>query len=481
VTKLSAEMKTEVQELPESRVRIDASVEPAEVERRLERAAKELGSELRIPGFRKGKVPPQMVLQRVGREAVLEQALRQALPEWYERAVLEAGVSTVGDPKLDVSELPGEGQPLDLSIEVAVRPRASLGDYRGLEVGRAEPDVPEEAVAAELDRLREGFASLNPVEREAAEGDFLLIDYRGSVNGEQFEGGEGRDQLIELGSGSLMDGFEDGLRGARAGDERQIDVSFPEDYRAEQLAGNDATFDVSVREVREKRLPELDDEFALEASEFDTLDELRSDVTEKLRAAASSRSDEQFREAAVEAAVDNSEVDVPEQLAAARAEEMFHRFEHQLADQGIDPEAFARIQGKPRDEMVAEARPAAERSLRREAVLAAIADAEGIEVSDDDLFEALRGADESPATEKEARRALDQLRSSGRDALVREDIRIRRAAEVVVEAAKPIPLEQAEAREKLWTPDREREATAGRLWTPGSGDPGAPGPADADR
>lgn len=473
-------MKTDVQELPESRVRIEASVEPAEVERELERAAKELGGELRIPGFRKGKVPPQIVVQRVGREAVLEQALRRALPEWYERAVLDAGVSTVGDPKLDVSELPGEGEPLGLSIEVAVRPAAELGDYRGLEVGRAEPDVPDDAIDAELDRLREGFASLNPVEREARDGDFLLIDYRGTVDGEPFEGGEGRDQLIELGSGSLVEGFEEGLRGAGADEERSVAVSFPDDYRAEQLAGKEATFDVSVREVREKRLPELDDDFALEASEFDTLEELRSDIAEKLRAAASSRSDEQFREAAVEAAVDNARVDVPEELATARAEEMFHRFEHQLADRGIDPEAFARIQGKPREEMVADVRPDAERSLRREAVLAAIADAEGIEVSDDDLFEALRGGDESPATEKEARRALDSLRASGRDALVREDIRIRRAAEVVVDSANPIPLGQAEAREKLWTPEKEREG-AGSLWTPGSGPPGTPGPAGTDR
>jgi trigger factor len=449
-------------------VRIDASVEPAEVERELERAAKELGGELRIPGFRKGKVPPQIVLQRVGREAVMEQALRQALPDWYERAVLDAGVSTVGDPKLDVSELPGEGEPLGLSIEVAVRPRASLGEYRGLEVGRAEPEVPGEEIAAELNRLREGFASLNPVEREAGDGDFALIDYRGTVGGEPFEGGEGRDQLVELGSGSLVDGFEEGLRGARAGEERSITVTFPDDYRAEELAGQEATFEVTVREVREKRVPELDDDFALEASEFDTLEELRSDVEEKLRAAASRRSDEQFREAAVELAVENAEVEVPEELASARAEEMFHRFEHQLSDRGIDPESFARIQGKSREELVADVRPEAERSLRREAVLAAIADAEGIEVSDDDLFEALRGGDDSPATEKEARRAVDRLRSSGRDALVREDIRIRRAAEVVVDSATPIPMEQADARERLWTPGKER-AEAGQLWTPGSG------------
>ncbi|MGI8461670.1 MAG: trigger factor, partial [Solirubrobacterales bacterium] len=419
------------------------------------------------PGFRKGKVPAQMVLQRIGREAVLEQALRDALPEWYERAVIDAGVATVGDPKLDVADLPEEGKPLELSIEIAVRPSATLGEYKGLEVGRAEPDVPDQAVQAEIERLRESFGSLNPVEREAAEGDFLLIDYVGSVDGERFEGGEGKDQLLELGSGTLVEGFEAGLTGANAGDERKVEVKFPEDYRAEELAGKEASFDVSVREVREKRLPDLDDDFALEASEFETLDELRAEITGKLRAAGEERSEEQFREAAVEAAVDNATVEVPGELADARAEEMFHRFEHNLSHQGIDPETFFRIQGRSREEMVAEVKPDAERSLKRESVLAAIADAEGISVSDEDLFEALRGDDSS---KKEASKALDKLRSSGRDVLVREDIRIRRAAEAVVDSATPIALEQAEAREAIWTPESEPEEK-GELWTPGSGEP----------
>jgi trigger factor len=463
-------MKTEVTELEDSKVRIDASVPPEDVQRHLDRTAKQLGRELRVPGFRKGKVPAQMVLQRVGREAVLEQALRDALPEWYEQAVLEAGVSTVGDPKLDVSDLPGDGEPLELTIEIAVRPSAQLGEYRELEVGRAEVEVPDDAIDAEIERLREGFGSLNPVEREAREGDFVAIDYLGKVDGEPFAGGEGKDQLIELGSGSLVEGFEEALVGAKAGDEREVNVSFPEDYRAEQLAGKEATFDVTVREVREKRLPEVDDDFAIQASEFETVDELRADIAEKLRAAAEQRSDEQFREAAVEAAVANATVDIPDELAAGRAEEMFHRFEHRLSHQGIDPEMFHRMQGKSRDELVEGVKPEAEQSLRREAVLAAIAEAEELEVSDDDLFEALRGDDGSPKAEKEARKAVDKLRQSGRDKLVREDIRMRRAAELVVDTAKPIPLGQAEAREKLWTPESERPGAGaeGGLWTPGS-------------
>jgi trigger factor len=245
-------MKTAVKELPDSRVRVEVDVDPADVDRRLARTARGLGSELRVPGFRKGKVPAQVVMQRVGREAVLEETLREALPEWYERALLEADVTPVGDPKLDVPGLPGEGEPLSFSIEVAVRPDATLGEYRGLEVGKLEVEVPEEAVTQELDRLRESVASLRPVERAAAAGDFLLVDYRGEIEGEPFEGGQARDFLLELGAEGLLDGFNEALEGAGAGDEREVKVRFPDEYQPERLAGAEATFEVQVKEVREK-------------------------------------------------------------------------------------------------------------------------------------------------------------------------------------------------------------------------------------
>src|ERR687887_259063 len=213
-------MRTSVTELGDSRVRVEVGIESDAVEKRVDRAARELGREMRVPGFRKGKVPPQLVIQRVGRDAVLEQALRDSLPEWYERALLDAGISPVGDPKLDVPSLPGAGEELSFSIEVAVRPDAKLGEYKGLEVGKAETEVPDDAVQAELDRLREGFASLNPVDRPAREGDRALA-------------------------------------GASAGDELAVEVRFPDDHRPESLAGKQASFEVTVKEVREKELPEL--------------------------------------------------------------------------------------------------------------------------------------------------------------------------------------------------------------------------------
>jgi trigger factor len=244
-------MKTSVTELGDSRVRVEAEVPAAEVEKRLDRAARELAGEMKLPGFRKGKVPAQLVIQRLGRGPVVEQALRGALPEWYEAALRDSGIQPVGEPKLDVADLPDEGEDLAFTIEIGVRPAATLGDYLGVEVGRPEPEVPDEAVEAELERLREGFASLSPVERAATEGDVISLDYLGTVDGEPFAGGEGKDQLVELGTQTLVEGFEEGLVGAVAGEERTIDVTFPEDYRAEELAGKPAQFAVTVNEVRE--------------------------------------------------------------------------------------------------------------------------------------------------------------------------------------------------------------------------------------
>jgi trigger factor len=465
-------METTVTELPDSRVKIDVSVDADALQQRLDRAARALAGELKLPGFRKGKVPPQLVLQRVGREAVLEEALRNSLPEWYERALAESGINPVGDPKLDVGELPAEGEDLRFSIEVGVRPKADLGEYKGLEVGRAELEVPDEAVQSELDRLREGFASLAPVERAAAPGDSLLIDFEGTIDGEPFEGSESRDFLIELGAEGLLPEFDAALAGTSAGEERRVDVTFPDDHRPEELAGKTASFDVTVKEVREKDLPELDDDFASEASEFDTLDELRDHIRSRISEAFERRAEAEFREAAVDAAAENATIDLPHDLVHARAHEMWERIERQLASRGIDPQAYAQMQGKDRHDLIDDAEDDAAKALRREAVLEAVADAEGIEPTEADLLETL-GPGEG---DNDPRGLLDRLRDAGRDGLLRDEVRMRRAVDVIADSATPIPLEQAEARERIWTPDKEPEeegsasktAEAGELWTPGS-------------
>ncbi len=461
-------METNVTELPESRVRIDVSVDAADLDGRVRSTAEKLGGEMKMDGFRAGKVPPEMVLQRLGREAVLTQAIEGSLGSWYELAMLEAGVTPVGDPKLELSELPEQGQALGFAIEVAVRPPAELGDYKGLEVGRAETEVPPEAVDAELDRLREGFAKLNPVERAAADGDVLLIDYVGEIEGEPFEGGTAKDYLLEMGGGRVLPELEQALRGASAGEQHQVTVVFPDDYQGEDVAGKTAEFTVDVREVREKELPELDDEFAAEASEFDTLHELREHVEGRVEEHLESQSAEKFREAALDAAVANATVEIPDEIVMARAAEMWERVERRLKQQGMDPDAYLQMQGKKREELIAEARPDASRALKREAVLEAVADAEAIEISEEDMLDALQIP---PGHEghghPEPAEALAELQKSGREGLLREDLRLRRALDTISESAKPIPMEQAQAREEIWTPEKEPEQK-GSLWTPGS-------------
>jgi trigger factor len=338
----------------------------------------------------------------------------------------------------------------------------------GLEVGREEPEVPEDAIETELKRLQEGFARLNPVDREAKQGDVVLMDYEGKVDGEPFEGGAAKDYLLELGEGRVLPELEKALDGAKGGDERQATVPFPDDYPAEEVAGKTAEFDVKVKEVREKELPDLDDDFAAEASEFDTLAELRDHISGQIRQILEGQIAERFREAALDAAVANAKVELPEPVVDARAAEMWRRVERQLQRQGMDPENYLQIQGKTRDEMIQQARPDAERALKREAVLEAVAKAEGIEITEEDMLEALQiPPGHEDHGHPEPADALRDIRESGREELLKEDLRMRRALELIAEEANPIPLEQAKAREEIWTPEKEREEK-GALWTPGS-------------
>jgi trigger factor len=459
-------VKTAVTELPDSRVRVEVEVPADLVGRGLQRAARGLAREMRMPGFRKGKAPPSLVIQRLGFGTVLQEAIRESLPEWYEQGLLGSGVSPVGDPSIEIVSAPeGEGEPLEFKFEIGVRPPAKLGEYKGLEVGKAEGEPTDEIVDREVERIREGFAKLEPVERAAADGDVLLVDFEGLRDGKAFEGGKASDYLLELGGGQLIEGFEEQLAGAEAGEERKVEVTFPEDYQAEELAGEDAVFTVDVKEVREKVLPELDDDFASEASEFETLDELRADIAKRVSEAVDERAEQDFRVAAVDAAVDAATVELPDELVQARAEERWDRVERQLAARGMDPNAYLQMQGKTREELLEESKPDAARELEREAVLAAIAEAEAIEVSEEEMVEALAHTAEHERITPE--KLLARLRENGRDAMVREDIAVRRAIDLVAESAKPIPLEQAEAREKIWTPEKEEEEKPSELWTPG--------------
>ena len=464
---MSAAVKTTVKELPESRVRVEAEVTPDEIERSVQRTARAMGRDLRMPGFRKGKVPPPVVIQRVGREAVVDEAVRGQIGRWYLDAIDDAGIKPVGDPQLDIGDLPAQGQPLTFSIEIGVRPTATLGTYKGVEVGKREAAADEDAVQGELDALRERSARLETVDEPAGENDFIVMDYRGTIDGVAFEGGEARDQLIELGSGRLVPGFEEQLTGAKAGDQRTVKITFPDDYGAEELKGRDAEFEVTVNEVKRKELPELDDDFASDAAGFDTLDELKEDIASKLREADENRLEAEFREAVLDAVVADAKIEVPETLVDARARELWDRMIHSLGHQGITRENYLRIAGKDEDEIIAEARPDAEQALRREAVIAAVIEAEGITPSDGDVLDALQASAAREGTTPEKLR--ERLEKAGRLDELKEDLAQRQAVDLLAENARALTVEQARARDKLWTPDKEYPRGIEKpIWTPGS-------------
>jgi trigger factor len=448
---------TTVTELPESRVRVEAEVPAAEVERRIAQAARQLARNLRVPGFRAGKAPPPVVIKRVGRAAVLDEAVRDSLGTWYTAAVDAARIVPVGEPDLDLGDLPAEGEPLRFSIEIGVRPKAALGEYKGVEVGKREVAIGDDEIRAELDRLRERSAKLDTVERPAATGDFVVMDFAGTLDGEPFAGGEGRDQMVELGSGRLVPGFEEQLEGASAGEERTVTVTFPDDYPAPELAGKQAEFAVTVKEIKAKELPELDDELAAEAG-FDTLDELREDIRERLAEVQQARVEAQFREAALDSAVRAATVEIPDALVEARSRELWEQMLHSLSHQGISRETYLRITGREEADIVAEGKADAEQALRREAVLAAIVEAEGIKPTEEEVMEAVERS--APSEGTSAKKLFERLKNAGRLEQLEDDLAQRKALDLVAESAKPIAVEQARERGKLFTPGDESPAEA---------------------
>ena len=429
----AATVTTTVTELPESRVRVEAQVAPDEVERRMQQAARKLGRQLKIPGFRKGKVPPPVVIGRLGREYVLDEALRDSIGAWYDTAIDGAGIAPVGEPDIKVGGLPHDGAPLSFSIEIGVRPVASLGAYRGIEVPRREPVATAAAIDAEIERLRDRLSTLETVERPAAAGDHLVIEYAGSLDGEPFQGGTGRDQLIELGSGGLIPGFEEQLIGAGAGEQRHVEVTFPDDYGVPELAGRPASFEVTVTEVKAKNRPALDDDFASDAAGFDTLAELCDDIAARLV---------EYERDVLDAVVAGATIEIPQQLIHARAHELVEETMSSLARQGVSKEAYLRIAGQSEEELAHDAEQEAGRALRREAVIAALVEAEGIEASEQEVLESLE-----PIAARErttATKLLARLDANGRSGRLRADIAGRRTVSWLVAEAKPVTPEQAD-------------------------------------
>ena len=466
-------LTAEVTPLEANRVRLQVAVPQDEVRKEMDRAIRQVGREVRVPGFRPGKAPPEVVVQRVGRDAIVQEMLKGALGSWYAAAVAEAGVSPIDDPELDLEEVPEEGD-LTFTATVDVKPKAALGRYKGMEVGKADPEIPEGALEQQLERLREQAGRLTPVDRPAREGDFLVIDFDGTSEGRRVRQATARDQVVQLGRGRLVPEFERALTGRSTRETVTLTVAYDQSDQRDELRGRTVEYTVTVKAVQERELPPLDDELAVGVSEFDTLDELKADIVRRLGEAAQAQVDELFRRMVIDAVTENATVEVPRVMVDRRVGTILAQTAQQLPE-GISFEDYLAATGRTLQEVVEELRPDAEMALRRELVVEAVAEAEAIEVTDEEVEEQVRR--DAEATGRAPERLLHDLREHGDGfEALREDLRLRKAVDLLIAETTAIPMEQAEAREKLWTPDDARRAAAqaegkpapaGKLWTPG--------------
>ena len=444
-------VKTKVEELPESRVRLDVEVPEEDVAHAFEHAATDMAESLRLPGFRKGKAPVPVVVARVGREAVWQEALRGHLDSWFWSAAETSGIRPVASPEVEFDGLPDDGGTFKFSATVAVMPKPEVADWTALEVPFAEAEVPAEAVDAELDRLRDNVAELAPVENRAVrEGDTVVLDILGEGVPPQ------RDYVTEVGADRLVNEIDDALPGMERGATKSVDIQGTE---------GQLPVDVTVKEIKEKVLPEADDELARSASEFETLEELRAEIESRLLEQLTEELEIRFREAAVDALVNASEVETVEALVERRTAELWSGIARSLQMRGISTETYLTMTGQSADEVVARLRAEAEQSLARELVLDAAASKLGVEVPDEEIDELIESQSEEGDDIEESKRLLQE---NGGYERIRADLRLKKALDEIVAGVKRIPVELAAARDKLWTPEKEKEGTKMNIWTPGS-------------
>ena len=434
-------MTANVTRLEDNRVRLDVEVPPDAVRQGVEAKVRELGRKVRVPGFRPGKAPRRVIENHLGRDYIYMEALQEELPGWYSQAVVETDLRPIDRPEIHFDEPLDEKEGFKFSATVAVRPEATLGEYKGLEVPKREVEVTEEQVDEQLEQMRGQFATLAAIEdRPVREGDFVIIDFRGErlATGEPLEGGEAEDYMLEVGRGELLEDFEKNLVGMNAGERKQFGVTFPPDYTEEALRGQSVLFHVNVKEIKERELPPLDDDFAKEASEFETLEELRAAVREQLEEAARQHVDGEFRGQVLDAVAEGAEVEVPEVMVHEKAHEMVESFERSIRAQGIEPEQYYQLAGATHATLEERVRPDAEDTVKKELVLDAVAAAEGIEADEEQVMHEIGHLAEN--SERSPEELAETMRQNGTYALLEEEISRQRALDYLVENAVPIPM-----------------------------------------
>ena len=450
---LNGRVETRVEELGGDTVRVTVGVPGHDVHHAVEHATSDLASSVKIPGFRPGKVPTPVLYQRLGKERIYSEAVDSHISGWFWNAAARARIRPIAQPQYDF-ELPTQAdEDWEFRATVPVQPKVDVVDWVGLEVPRPEAEVPQELVDQELESLRESVAELVPAgERPAQEGDTVVVDLV-SPNGETQ-----RDTVVELGAGRLVEEVEAALLGMTAGETRQANYELADE--------STASVEIMVKEIKEKVLPDLDDELARSASEFDTLAELRAAIEARLREQLEVEIENAFRGNAVDALVQASEVRPAGPLVESRTRELLTGFVRSLERRGMPVETYLQVTGRTAEQLTQAMAAEAAQSVARELVLEAAADRLGIQVGDEQVQELVREQAEEAGENPDE--VIEELWQAGRHEDLREDLRLRAALDRIVAEVKPIPVEVARAREAIWTPDKEKPDTETKLWTPGS-------------
>ena len=428
-------MSVKVETLEKNMAKIVVEVPAEELEKALQAAYNKNKSKISVPGFRKGKVPRQMVEKMYGPGFFYEDAANMLIPVEYEKAAAESGLEIVSRPVIDIEQIE-KGKAFIFTAEVAVKPEVTLGEYKGLEVAKADVTVSEEEVAAELEKEREKNARTISVEDRAVEnGDMIMLDFEGFVNGVAFDGGKGENYPLTIGSNAFIPGFEDQLVGAKIGEDVEVNVTFPEEYQAKELAGCPAVFKCKVNEIKVKELPELDDDFAQDVSKFDTLAEYKEDIQAKLAANKADAAKRAKEDAVIEKIIENATMEIPEAMIDTQARQLVDEFAQRVQAQGLSFEQYLQFTGMNLDTALEQMKPNAVKRIQSRLVLEAVVKAENIEISDEDVKSEIAKMAETYKMDVEK---LAEMMNDEEKKQIQMDMAIEKAVELVTEAAKEV-------------------------------------------
>lgn len=425
-------MSLQVEKLEHNMAKLTVEVAAEDVEKALQAAYLKQRKQINIPGFRKGKVPRQMIEKMYGPEVFYDEAANNMIPDAYAKAYDESELDIVSQPKIEVVQME-KGKPFIFTAEVATKPEVTLGDYKGLKVDKVSTRVTQKEVDEEIEKERERNArTIEVTDRAVQDKDEVTLDFEGFVDGVAFEGGKGEDYPLTIGSGSFIPGFEEQLIGAEIDKEVEVNVTFPKEYHSEELAGKDATFKCTVHTIKAKELPELDDEFASEVSECETMDAYRAEVKKNIKERKERTGKEKKENQAVDQAIENAQMDIPEAMIEFQVRQMADDFARRIQQQGLTVEQYFQFTGMTAEKMMEEMRPQAEKSIKTRLVLEAIVKAENIEVSDERVEEELTKMAEAYQMEVEK---LKEFMGENEKKQIKEDLAVQEAITLLVNEA----------------------------------------------